>query len=99
MNITTKNLIGSIRYAIIQYRHIHNKEPNCIMLNQCAYTILAMEHNLLTFYTERITTIYGMPIRITREATDEINSPRFWLCEEGTIYNYDMENKDGLVLD
>lgn len=93
MNITTENLINSIRYAIVQYRHIHNKEPNCIMLNQCAYAILATEQNLLTFYTEKITTIYGMPVRLTREATDEINCPRFWLCEEGIIYNYSMDEE------
>lgn len=42
---------------------------------------------------QNMNVIYGMPIRVTREATDDINCPRFWLCEEGTIYNYDMDEK------
>ncbi len=89
---TRKHLFNSIRYAILAYRNIHNKEPNCIMLNQCAYTILATDWNLMV-ENNRPTVIYGMPIRVTREATDDINCPQFWLCEEGTIYNYNMDEE------
>ena len=89
---TRKYLINSIRYAILKYRETHNKEPNCIMLNKCAYDILTADWNLI-LQNNLMSVIYGMPIRLTREATDDINCPRFWLCEEGTIYNYDIDGE------
>lgn len=48
---------------------------------------------LLNTKPNAINTIYGMPVRISNEATDELYNPRFWLCEEGTIYNYDMDEE------
>lgn len=83
---TRQRLINSIAYAIVAYRNAHNKEPNCIMLNQCAYKLLMTDWEFM-YQQQNMNVIYGMPIRITREATDDINCPRFWLCEEGTIYH------------
>lgn len=97
MNVDEKNrkrLINSIEYSILQHREFHNKEPNCILLNNVAYKILMQSWLfLLNTKPNAINTIYGMPVRISNEATDELYNPRFWLCEEGTIYNYDMDEE------
>lgn len=87
---TREHLINSITYAILAYKNTHNKEPDCIMLNQCAYSLL-MTDWILMYQQQNMSVIYGVPIRVTIEATDDINFPQFWLCEEGIVYNHDID--------
>lgn len=87
---TRKRLINSITYKILEYRYLHSKDPNCIMLNQCAYSLLTADWHLM-YKNEKTNEIYGVPVRVTIEATDDNNCPRFWLCEEGIVYNYDTD--------
>lgn len=87
-----KRLINSISYSILQYRILHGKEPSCILLNNAAYQML-MQSQIIFSNIKPYITIYGICIKISKEITDELHDPRFWLCEEGTIYNYDMDEK------
>lgn len=83
-----KSLIKSIYYSLLEYKYIHNKQPDCIVLNKVAYDILTLGWDLIIHNNLGLDEIYGVPVRISNDATDE-GTPRFWLCEEGMVRNFE----------
>lgn len=83
------NIINSIAYAIKDYEYRKHKQPDRILVNNLCYVKLI--NNLLYNILDRqkcndgIETIFNIPI--SKDSKDTTNIPRFYLCEEGTIYN------------
>ena len=83
------NIINSILYAIEDYEYRKHKQPDRILVNNLCYVKLidVLSYNILNKqkYNDTIETIFNIPI--SRDGKDNSDIPRFWLCEEGTIYN------------
>ena len=81
-NIIDSILIDSILYAISDYKYRKHKQPDRILVNNLCYVKL-MNH--LSYNNDTIKTFCNIPI--SKDSTDATNIPRFYLCEEGIIYN------------
>lgn len=83
------NIKNSIIYAIRNYEYRNHKPPDKILVNNACYVKLIdiLSYNILDKqkYNDTIETIFSIPI--SRDSKDVIDIPRFYLCEEGIIYN------------
>ena len=83
-----KSLMKSIYKSLLEYKYIHHKEPDCIIMNKISYDILTLGWDVIISNNFGLGTIYNIPIRISNDAIDEM-VPKFWLCEEGIITNFE----------
>ena len=67
---------------------MHHKEPDCVIMNKISYDILTLGWDVIISNNFGLGTIYNIPIRISNDAIDE-EVPKFWLCEEGIITNFE----------
>ena len=75
------NIIASIRYAIDEYEYDFHETPDKILVNYALIVALKTE---IQCHMDEKATICGIPISL---ALIEDDTPRFWLCKEGKIYD------------
>ena len=75
------NILSSIDYALRHYEYYNHKEPEIILVNYNCYEqiISEIETNIKGFAT-----LWSIPLKVIERLEE---TPKFWLCMEGTIYN------------
>ena len=76
------NIITSICHAICEYEYNTHEAPDRILLNNACLSAIQQE---VQCYPEQRATLYGIPVGLEYLCNEE--RPRFWLCQEGTIYD------------
>lgn len=78
-----RNLLWSVSSKLSEMKH-NNKKVDLIILNYYAYSLLCT----VPYYKKENSneTLFDIPVITKKEPT---NYSRFWVSEEGEVYNYE----------